>query len=92
MSITGYHQQAHFKCNELVLYFNMQPPDEDNFQPCPHIEKLRCSRAEELAPDKCRTERKCELLENKSAIFRELGIHGPSLMKLDEELRKKRSS
>jgi hypothetical protein len=91
MNLTGYHQHAHFKVNELVLYFRMKPPDEA-FDPCPFIEDLYCSRAKELAPNKCKNVRKCELLLNKDDLFTEYGIHGRNLMKLDEELRKDKKS
>lgn len=92
-NIVGYHSQAHFKMNEIELYFNLTPPPATaqlRFDKCPHIDKLFCSRAYELAPDKCITERKCELYLHRATLFRKLGIHGQSLLDLDKKLQEDR--
>lgn len=92
MSFTGYYSQIHFKLNELELYYNLPvAPEiraEDNLQQCPHVPKLLCSRAHELAPDKCISERKCEIYFNREQLFSELGIHAPTLKQMDEDLRR----
>jgi len=84
-NITGYHQSAHFKVNDLIVYFRMTPPSD--FLPCHHIEGLYCSKASEFSPEDCKKVRKCELLEWKEKLFKEFGIHGPTLMELDMKLR-----
>lgn len=89
-NLTGYYNQLHFKCNELELFYNFPiiQPKNLKLEKCPHISNLKCSRAHELAPDKCITERKCELYEIRDELFREYGIHAPTLKELDKRLRK----
>ncbi len=90
-NITGYYEQIHFQLNDLKLFYNVPAATEevDSYAVCPHIDKLRCSRAKELAPDKCITERKCELYEFREKLFFDVGVDGAELKKLDELLRKK---
>jgi hypothetical protein len=90
-NIKGYHSQLHFKCNELELFFNFDviSLNDKIFGKCHQIEKLVCSRARELSPNECITERKCELYHNKDTLFSELGIVGDELTKLDQSLRTK---
>lgn len=94
MSIKGFYKQVQFKCDELMLFYNMPvvTPDDTPLENCPHIDKLVCSRAHELAPDKCKTERKCELLEGKDKIFTDIGISAIALRDLDEQLQKPKNS
>jgi len=91
--VTGYYEQLHFQLNELELFYNfpvIQNEEADKrFDPCPHIDNLLCSRAHELAPDQCITERKCELYHNREDLVTSLGIHAPTLMRIDKELRSK---
>jgi hypothetical protein len=93
VSITGYYQQIHFQCSDLELFYNLpvisNPDDDKTFQACPHIDKLLCSRAHELAPDKCITERECELYEYREELFQIEGIHAPTLQEIDRQLRSK---
>ena len=93
MKVTGYYQQLHFQMDELELFYNfpvVQDPEADKrFDPCPHIAKLMCSRAHELAPNLCISERKCELYENRGDLTSENGIHAPTLLRIDEEIRAK---
>ena len=86
--LEGYYKQIHFKCNELELFYNMPvvTTEESPLQDCPHIENLICSRAHELAPDKCVTERKCEIFELKEELFKEKGIRAKVLRDLDKML------
>ncbi len=90
MTLTGYHAQAHFRANDLELYYNfpMEPPK--GFAPCHHIEKLVCSKAQEFSPGDCINVRKCELEQFKDQLFRKYGIHGPTLLKVDKILREKK--
>ena len=90
-NITGYYEQVHFHLNELKLYYNIPPDTEEiaSYSKCPHIDKLRCSRAKELAPDKCITERKCELYEFRDRLFFDVGVDGTELKNLDELIRNK---
>ncbi|MHA2089250.1 MAG: hypothetical protein ACW98K_00200 [Candidatus Kariarchaeaceae archaeon] len=90
--VTGYYQQIHFKINELILFYNYPTITDEvsRFGECPHIKKLRCSRAHELAPDRCITERKCEVHLNREVLFIDgVGINGSELKKLDQKLREK---
>lgn len=86
-NITGYHRSAHFKVGDIVVYFRMQPPRD--FAHCHHIDDLHCSKASSLTPEYCKTVENCPLLEWKDRLFRELGIHGPTLLELDKKLRGK---
>ncbi|MDH5403112.1 MAG: hypothetical protein OEZ01_03195 [Candidatus Heimdallarchaeota archaeon] len=90
MSITGYYSQIHFKCNELILFYNLPVVSEDglNMGPCHHIPNLYCSRAKEFTPNQCIEDRKCEIEELKDELFGEYGIHAPTLKELDKKLRK----
>lgn len=90
MPLDGYYNQIHFKCNDLELFYNLPviTSEDAPLEDCPHIDGLVCSRAHELAPDKCKTERKCEILELKDELFRENGIHARALRDLDAHLRK----
>ncbi len=85
MTLTGYHQQAHFKANELELYYNMPPPA--GFPKCHHIALLFCSKADRLTSEECTTVQNCQLLRFKDQLFRKHGIHGPTLLKVDKILR-----
>lgn len=87
--LVGYYQQLHFKCNELELFYNMPvvAPDDASLEECPYIDKLICSKAYEYAPDKCETERKCEILELRNKLFSEKGINAIELRELDKLLR-----
>jgi len=91
MNITGYYSQLHFQLNELELYYNLpviqNEEDDKVFNKCPHIENLHCSRAHELAPKKCITQRECELYFNREELFQENGIHAPTLKQIDKDLR-----
>lgn len=91
MNLTGYYSQIHFKCRELELFYNLpvvqEEYDDKTFESCPHISGLMCSRAHELAPDKCITERECELYELRDELFQKEGVHAPTLKALDERLR-----
>ena len=91
MVLTAYYQQLHFKYDELELFYNMPviSSDEVPLESCPHVPNLMCSRAHELAPDKCITERKCDIYSLRHELFTEKGIHGPTLQDLDKKLRKK---
>lgn len=89
MTLTGYHQQAHFKANELELYFNMTPPK--GFPKCNHIPNLFCSKGDKLQPEECTTVQKCLLLKFKDQLFQKYGIHGPTLLKVDKILRETKS-
>lgn len=60
---------------------------ESEFDTCPHIDKLMCSRARELAPVKCYTERKCELYALRDKLFNDIGIVGSELTELNKILR-----
>ncbi|MHA2504232.1 MAG: hypothetical protein ACXAE3_15345, partial [Candidatus Kariarchaeaceae archaeon] len=79
--------------NELELFYNFPLiQDEESgkrFDPCPHIPKLLCSRAHELAPDKCISERKCELYFNRDGLTNKNGIHAPTLQRIDKEIRER---
>ncbi|MHA2168749.1 MAG: hypothetical protein ACXAB7_02450 [Candidatus Kariarchaeaceae archaeon] len=90
--VTGFYQQIHFKINELILFYNYQEITDEiaSFGKCPHVKKLRCSRAHGLAPDRCITERKCEIYLNREVLFIDgVGINGSELKKLDQKLREK---
>ena len=91
VKVTGYYQQLHFQMEELELFYNfpvIQDTDADKrFDPCPHIQKLMCSRSHELAPELCITQRKCELYHNRDVLTTENGIHAPTLLRIDEEIR-----
>ena len=89
MPLEGYYNQIHFKCQELELFYNLPviASEDTPLEDCPHIENLVCSRAHELAPDNCKTERKCELLELKDELFKENGIHARTLRDLDTRLK-----
>ena len=91
MVLTAYYQQLHFKYEELELFYNMPviSSDDVSLKSCHHVPNLMCSRAHELASDKCITERKCEIHALRSELFTEKGIHGPTLQGLDKKLRKK---
>ncbi|MCY3410268.1 MAG: hypothetical protein INQ03_01410 [Candidatus Heimdallarchaeota archaeon] len=88
-SIEGYYKQLHFKSNDLELFYNLPVVSPDNIQlkHCPHIDQLICSRAHELAPDKCITERDCEIYKFRDDLFKELGIRAKALLELDKKLR-----
>lgn len=90
-NITGYYEQIQFKLNDLILYYNLPSASKEFsvFGKCPHIDKLRCSKAKELSPDLCITERKCELYLNREKLFYDVGIDGVELKKLDGLLRRK---
>ncbi len=85
----GYYEQIHFKCSDLLLYYNFKVVSNEiaKYHDCPHIDKLRCSRASELAPGRCITERKCELFALKDKLFFDVGIHGEMLKRLDKVMR-----
>ncbi len=87
-NLTGYHSQAHFKANDLELYYNF-PVQDSKFHPCHHIEKLSCSKASKLTPEECESKQHCLLLKYKEKLFRPLGIHGPTLKEIDNLLRNK---
>jgi hypothetical protein len=84
-----FHQEAHFKMNELILYYNFPVLTDEmkEIRECHHIENLRCSRAVELTPDDCKNVRKCELYTNRKKLFFPLGIDLINLQHLDNELR-----
>ena len=90
-SIKRFHSQIHFQLNELILFYNFPIISEEvkNNAPCHHIEKLRCSRADELTSDECINVRKCELYHNKARLFTTVGIDVNELKLLDQELRNK---
>lgn len=85
-----YYQEIHFKMNELMLYYNFEVISEEveKSEECPHVDKLRCSRSAELAPNKCITQRKCEIYFNRDILFTEVGINVKALQELDYKLRK----
>ncbi len=87
--LVGYYKQLHFKCDDLELFYNMPvvAPDDVPLNECPHINNLICSRAHELAPDKCVQLRKCEILELKDTLFESKGINALVLRDLDNRLR-----
>ncbi len=89
MPLTGYYQQLHFKLNDLELFYNMPVVinPETTMAKCHHVENLICSKAKEFTPEYCIKERKCELYMEKDKLFRELGIHGPTLKNIDKKLR-----
>ncbi|MCE7734756.1 MAG: hypothetical protein GPJ54_07770 [Candidatus Heimdallarchaeota archaeon] len=86
-----FYEEIHFKLNELLLYYNIPVITEEMTETleCHHIEKLRCSRANDLTPDQCINDRKCELYLNQELLFFEPGVDVKALQALDNALRKK---
>lgn len=90
--IVGYYQQLHFQLNELELFYNLPIYDENittRFSKCHHISKLICSHAKQFSSTQCIEDRKCQLYHNKKKLFTDNGIHAPTLLKIDDELRSK---